>query len=390
MVVNDKPQFQDQDTSIGDQPDRDQITAAQPSDELIDQAIAWHVKAGIDDRASPVYAAYQDWCAQNPAHQKAADKVSAFMADDGLNDVLSRMEAELASSTAEDADQPGLVSAPNGDRSADASGPHRGLRHPYRKSRPMSQTSARPVGRRRAGGLIGMLAAACCVVVLAVVGVEVFAPAPNGQQLVATRDIVDETLPDGSQLTLAPGTALTWSLTNSERRIDLEEGAVTIKAAHDTARPLVVHSGISDVTVVGTRFIVISDQDSNEVGVAEGIVRVRERQTGQHSEVTLTAGQGLVVDPSGKFVRRDVTEAQIDNVAKGWRVFSPKSLGDVAAAIRRQSGVNLLIDPSIAGLDVRGRFNLVDGEQSIGLLVQSLGLNRYDLPFGYVLLTSRG
>ncbi|HAY48975.1 MAG TPA: hypothetical protein DCY62_08415, partial [Thalassospira sp.] len=71
-------------------------------------------------------------------------------------------------------------------------------------------------------------------------------------------------------------------------------------------------------------------------------------------------------DPSGKFVRRDVTEAQIDNVAKGWRVFSPKSLGDVAAAIRRQSGVNLLIDPSIAGLDVRGRFNLVDGEQSIG------------------------
>lgn len=98
--MNDKPQFQDQDTSIGDQPDRDQITAAQPSDELIDQAIAWHAKAGIDDRASPVYAAYQDWCAQSPAHQKAADKVSAFMADDGFNDVLSRMEAELVSSTA--------------------------------------------------------------------------------------------------------------------------------------------------------------------------------------------------------------------------------------------------------------------------------------------------
>ncbi|MBX2833327.1 MAG: FecR domain-containing protein [Rhodospirillales bacterium] len=407
--MNDKPEDCGQavrKSDHSDQPDMGVIRDGQNSADVMDQAIAWQSRSGIDDPSSAVHAQFLEWCAQNPAHQAAANKLSTFIQDTRFDSLLSELEAELpdldAATDLGKADDPLDQTAKADDRVTPRI--HSPVSNPV-KSQPhrlsdegkitAGKTALRQNGRLRSAiGAVSstrrFVAILCVMVAVVAIGVNITQQQKSDHYLAALSGVViAENLPDGSQITLAPGTVLTWDMSGDERHISLQEGAVIISAAHDVKRPMVVHTAISDVTVVGTRFIVISDPSSNEIGVAEGIVRVRETKSNQHVEATLQAGQGLVVDQSGALQRSIVSESQIEKVIQGWRLFTTKSLGDVAAALRRQSGAKLWVDPSIADLAVRGRFNLADGDASITLLAQSLGLSRLDLPFGYVVLTNR-
>ncbi|WP_417804754.1 FecR family protein [Thalassospira lucentensis] len=344
--------------------------------DLLDQAIAWSCRNGIDDPTSSVSVAFRKWCAQSSDHQMAADQVAVFMQDDAFDAVMARFE--VADSPSRD------------DLSADQAMPSS-----QRIVRRKPAAPGRKGGARRSwfgvevGGpkfAIGALAA--CLGLLAVLATDLL-DAQNRNTLVAGGASMTQTLPDGSQITLAAGTELSWEMRDTKRFILLDRGAIMIKAAHDTSRPMVVSTDLAEVTVVGTRFIVISDPDSNEVSVAQGIVRVEENKTDAHTQVDLMAGQGISIDGDGNIQRRTISEKQMENVLQGWRVFAPKSLNDVAAAISRQSGIRILVDPAISDIDVRGRFNIADGEQSIALLSKSLNISRTNLPFGYVLLSQR-
>ncbi|MDG4720002.1 MULTISPECIES: FecR family protein [Thalassospira] len=365
--MSDKPQHWDRGPVSDNLSDQDEVTDALMSDDLMDLAIAWHARKGVDDPNSDIYAEFREWCQRSPDHQIAADKVNAFMADDGFNNLLAGLEAELQT-------QPG---SPNKQARKPAS----------RNFEPAASRTRRLV--RRMGLFAGIAATLSVAAVIALSSLNIAGGGDRDQRLVAERYAIHQTLSDGSRITLAPGAVVSWAMTSEQRHLHLEEGAITIEASPDKNRPMVVSTAYSDVTVVGTQFIVISDPHGDEIGVAEGIVRVRERQSGEFGEVTLTAGQGIILDQTGKLIRREITAAQIEKVSEGWRLFASKPLVDVAAAIRRQSGIKLVIDPGVADRLVRGRLNVADGEKTIGLLVKSLKVNRYDLPFGYVLLTDR-
>ena len=112
----------------------------------------------------------------------------------------------------------------------------------------------------------GMVAAAAAVVLC------VFLFRDNGQQiqLMADAQMKEFVLPDGTEVTLAPGSKLTFG-EKSPRNTALE-GKAYFEVAHDEAVPFEITSDGAFVRVLGTKFMVDAGSSVKEVYVTEGKV----------------------------------------------------------------------------------------------------------------------
>ena len=89
-------------------------------------------------------------------------------------------------------------------------------------------------------------------------------------QLVADAQIQEYVLPDGSEVTLAPGSRLTYS-EKSPRKTQLK-GKAFFEVARDEAVPFEITSDGAFVRVLGTKFMVDAGSSVKEVYVTEGKV----------------------------------------------------------------------------------------------------------------------
>lgn len=96
------------------------------------------------------------------------------------------------------------------------------------------------------------------------------------QNLYSTSSVLNNTLPDGSVVTLNKNSKLMYSSTwmNKERHVKLEQGEVFFQVFKDKVHPFVIASGNSKITVLGTSFNVRRHADATEVIVATGLVKV--------------------------------------------------------------------------------------------------------------------
>lgn len=86
-------------------------------------------------------------------------------------------------------------------------------------------------------------------------------------------DVVQSfTLPDGSKVTLAPGSTLSLQPHKTPRHVDMS-GLVMFNVAHDEKHPFVVSGTDVDVEVLGTVFSVWESPGGTRVDVTEGHVR---------------------------------------------------------------------------------------------------------------------
>lgn len=125
---------------------------------------------------------------------------------------------------------------------------------------------------------IGGMAAAVCLL-LAGIGLCLQHLLFQSQQtitLVAGDRPEEYTLPDGSQVTLAPHAVLSFldgRLEKEEdRQVDLR-GKAFFEVVHRTSSSFVVHCLVAEVQVVGTQFEVKSTKESTQVWVESGQVR---------------------------------------------------------------------------------------------------------------------
>jgi FecR protein/Carboxypeptidase regulatory-like domain len=101
------------------------------------------------------------------------------------------------------------------------------------------------------------------------------------------------TLLDGSTIEKEPGTSLQIDQTGPAARIELERGAILVKAAPQRAGALVVQTRDCRVSVVGTVFAVRAEASGTRVSVFEGKVAVEQAGETKH----LVAGEQLVTNP---------------------------------------------------------------------------------------------
>lgn len=137
-------------------------------------------------------------------------------------------------------------------------------------------------------------------------------------------------LSDGSTLTLGARSRVIVSFSDSERRVQLEQGEAYFDVAKNAARPFHVTAPGTAVRVVGTRFDVRVGDSHVRVAVDEGVVAVNDRSD------SLTRGQRIDVMPDGAMTA--VTRVDGNEVA-AWRdgrlVYDGATLADVVADLSR-------------------------------------------------------
>lgn len=166
-----------------------------------------------------------------------------------------------------------------------------------------------------------------------------------------------DVLADGTNVTLNTDSVLEVRFTRDRRDVDLQRGEAQFDVAHDPSRPFVVHTGMSTVTALGTRFQVRRDADDVVVTLLRGSVEVTQGQDRRtlvpNEQARLTAAGGIAV--------RTIDPAEVSGWLAGWLHFRNATLGEVVAEANRYSTRKLrLADPKLADLRIQGNFRAGD------------------------------
>jgi transmembrane sensor len=124
----------------------------------------------------------------------------------------------------------------------------------------------------------------------------------------ADQTIVNDTLPDGSIVTLNKGSQISYpSRFKSKTREVVLKGEAFFKVEPNKNKPFIVRANNIQITVVGTSFNVKTENGITEVVVETGIVQV----TTTDKTVELTAGERATVSVENKTpVKEQITDRQ--------------------------------------------------------------------------------
>ncbi|WP_235033948.1 FecR domain-containing protein [Pantoea sp. 18069] len=281
------------------------------------QAVDWWLQLMGADASAAQRAAWQAWCAADPLHAQAWERIQQV--NQQLSGWVAPQQAGLARAT-------------------------------------LAPTRARRAARRRVVQALALLVFGGG----AAWQLEQSAPwqrlradarTPRGVR----RRMV---LQDGTQLVLNGGSALNVDYSPQQRRLRLLEGEMLITTAAD-ARAFVVETAAGEAQALGTRFVVrAGDDGSTRVGVFDGAVRLRPRQSPGDAQV-LQAGQQAVFGVQRVSVLTPVHE---DSAAwtDGILIARGMPLAEMLQALQPYSTATLVCAPEVAGLRMSGSYPLDD------------------------------
>jgi transmembrane sensor len=224
------------------------------------------------------------------------------------------------------------------------------------------ESPRRPVSRIRRRRLLVPLAAAACLVLVALA--VIWLPNEHGsssprRQVAAAQTNRAATLPDGSRVMLSAQTSINVDFNGSKRNLELSVGEAYFKVKHDRQHPFIVHAGDISVTAVGTAFDVRRESDEVTVTVEEGTVEIAGNvfaSKGLPTTWRAEAGYQLTYSSQGRTAM--ITNVDTSSALK-WRsgelayVWEP--LGAVIEDLNRYSEHKVIIkDPAIAELRFTG------------------------------------
>lgn len=225
--------------------------------------------------------------------------------------------------------------------------------------------------KRRAGAL-GAVAAAIVLAWLA--GPEVMLRI-TADHVTGTGEQRRITLPDGSTVLLAPGSAMRFNDATDARGVTIMSGEAYFDVARDPARAFTVTAEGATATVLGTGFNVRLGEETTDVAVKHGRVRV-EAKDGAKDSVILEAGRWARVSGDG----RAMSGALDPDAVGGWtasRIIAvDRRLSDVLADLRRyHAGAIILTGDALAQRTVTGVFDVSDPAAAARVIVKPHGGN---------------
>jgi transmembrane sensor len=190
------------------------------------------------------------------------------------------------------------------------------------------------------------------------------------------------TLADGSVVVLNAQSRVRVRFARDARSIDLLAGQAMFRAAHDAARPFLVHTGPATIRAVGTQFDVYRREGQAIITVIEGRISVGSSDVDEpaHPPALVDAGEQVTVATASEGaiplapVRADVSRATA--WTQGRLIFDETPLSEVVAEFNRYSVRRLIIeDPSLLGFHVSGVFPANDPTRIANLLHQRFGVS---------------
>jgi transmembrane sensor len=200
---------------------------------------------------------------------------------------------------------------------------------------PRSQAGMDPA-RRRVVGLLGIGG----LTALLAVGGGWYWQQPLYTLAVATghAQMLERTLPDGTQLSLAARTRGSIVYYRNRREVQLVDGEIRFQVAPDVERPFTVATEWGRVRVLGTTFSVSARENRMRVAVSEGRVGVWPASAGRTpddlaSEPTAVLQGGEAIESDGQAIGKPMS-VQPDSVGawrQGWLVFDNTPLPEALA-----------------------------------------------------------
>ena len=180
------------------------------------------------------------------------------------------------------------------------------------------------------------------------------------------------TLPDESLVLVNTNTELLFTEYRDRREVVLSSGEAFFDVAHLEGNEFSISAGAAEITVTGTQFSVERLNDTLEVIVSEGSVRVEsDEQT-----ISLTAGMRALI--TGRRLAVDkLDKAQVDELL-AWRegriYFDETPLADAIKEINRYNKLQLRLDgDAIADQRIGGAFSVYNAREFAQALEVVLG-----------------
>jgi transmembrane sensor len=246
------------------------------------------------------------------------------------------------------------------------------------------------VGRMR---LVWAASAASLLVAVAVVALWFLGPLTQPVPLNYRTDHGQQaawTLRDGSVIRLNSDSAVTVSLTPTERVVQLTQGQAYFEVAHDSRRPFRVDVNGMHVVAVGTRFDVYQRNSGAVVTVAEGRVAVfssgdaaTQTTGGLPAGQLLGAGQRILLSARGTAVPEAADLSQSEAWLQRQVIFRKRPLGEVVDEFNRYAKLHLeFTDQAARGIEVSGVFDAYDTESFLAFVATIDGLVIQDVSPG--------
>jgi transmembrane sensor len=323
-------------------------------------AAAWLVRRDREEWNGAADAEFQAWLSASTAHRLAFIRLQAAWQQAGR---LKALAAGMTNSGALlSGDQLGMLKS--------AKPVPRLPRH-----EDLRESEARDTERFRmpARRVLGMSAAAACLAA-AVVGWFAW-PHQGTAYRTPIGGIAAISMKDGSTVTLNTNSDIRVALSETERRVDLEQGEAFFEVAKDPHRPFIVRIGDQRVIAVGTKFSVRRESNHVRVIVTEGRVRV-ERSEPQHpAEIALVSAGGVAVAGVAGVLVQDKSLSDAEE-RLSWRegivVFRETLLSDAVAEFNRYNTRQIFIEDSALGsMRIGGHFRTRNAEGFVRLLADA-------------------
>ena len=221
--------------------------------------------------------------------------------------------------------------------------------------------------RRRVLPWVSGIVAAAAAVVLCVL---LFRDNDQQIQLMASAEVQEFVLPDGSEVTLTPGSRLTYN-EKSPRNTHLE-GKAFFEVARDEAVPFEITADGAFVRVLGTKFIVDAGSSVKEVYVTEG--KVLFAKSSDVEGVILTKDMQATLSQSDQLPVIAV-EADVNTIAwqRGSFVFDKTPLKEVLKTLSEHYKVSFAATDMDKQLS--GEFSTEDLDLIISLIESALDVH---------------
>ena len=221
--------------------------------------------------------------------------------------------------------------------------------------------------RRRLMPWVSSIVAAAAAVVLCVL---LFRDNDQQIQLMASAEVQEFVLPDGSEVTLTPGSRLTYN-EKSPRNTHLE-GKAFFEVARDEAVPFEVTADGAFVRVLGTKFMVDAGSSVKEVYVTEG--KVLFAKSSDVEGVILTKDMQATLSPDAN-VPVIAVEPDVNSIAwqRGSFIFDKTPLKEVLKTLSEHYKVSF----AATDLDkqLSGEFHAEDLDLIISLIESALDVH---------------
>ncbi len=182
------------------------------------------------------------------------------------------------------------------------------------------------------------------------------------------------TLGDGSQITLAPDSAIAIHETAKERRVTLLAGEAFFDVIHDSNRPFSVLVNGVESTDIGTAFDIRRRETGATVSVQQGNVFIQYNGISPPFSEALGAGQSVSVDWSGHVTRRGVPAMQVGAWRQHQLIAQDQPMGDVIDQLRPYfSGRIVIADSVLASRPVTGVYNLSNPAEALRGIARAHG-----------------